>query len=213
MSLLFLLCTAVLLAFPWSSAAQRSASLKIVAFGDSLTSGHRLPGSQAYPAALEADLRASGIPATVINRGLNGDTTAGGVRRLDSVLAEGPHILIVAFGANDGLRGVPVKQVRENLEKIIERAQARGVQVVLVGMQALPLYGWQYTIDFHHVFAGLAKKYDVPLVPFMLNGVIGNPDMMGSDGVHPNAAGARVIASNILPEVRAVAQKLSVAAD
>ena len=176
--------------------------LKIVAFGDSLTSGHRLPRREAYPAQLEADLRAAGVPATVINHGVSGDTTAGGIRRLDAALDEQPQILIVAFGANDGLRGVPVPQVRTNLERIISTAQARGVSVLLCGMEALPLYGWQYTMDFHRLFPDIASKYNVLLVPFMLNGVLGNPDLMTSDGVHPNAAGARMIAENIFPYVK-----------
>jgi acyl-CoA thioesterase-1 len=145
------------------------------------------------------------VPATVINHGVSGDTSAGGVRRLDAALAEQPQILIVAFGANDGLRGVPVSQVRANLERIISIAQARGVAVLLCGMEALPLYGWQYTVDFHQLFPDVASKYNVPLVPFMLNGVLGNPDLMTSDGVHPNAAGARMIAENILPYVKELA--------
>ena len=176
--------------------------LKIVAFGDSLTSGHRLPRREAYPAQLEAELRADGVAATVINQGVSGDTSAGGVRRLEAALAERPQILIVAFGANDGLRGVPVPQVRANLERIVSTAQARGVSVLLCGMEALPLYGWQYTLDFHQLFPDIAAKYGVPLVPFMLNGVLGNPDLMGSDGVHPNAIGAKMIAANILPFVK-----------
>jgi acyl-CoA thioesterase-1 len=183
--------------------------LTIVAFGDSLTSGHRLPRREAYPAQLEADLRAAGVQATVINHGVSGDTTAGGVRRLDAALAEQPQILIVAFGANDGLRGVSVPQVRANLERIISTAQARGVSVLLCGMEALPLYGWQYTVDFHQLFPDVASKYDVPLVPFMLNGVLGNPDLMTSDGVHPNAAGARLIAQNVLPYVKEMVTRLS----
>lgn len=213
MSLLFLLLAVLLTAFPVSVSAGRSTPLTIVAFGDSLTSGHRLPDAQAYPAVLEASLKAAGIPARVVNHGVNGDTTAGGVRRLDDALDARPDILIVAFGANDGLRGVPVTQVRANLERIIERAQDEDVAVVLVGMEALPLYGWQYTIDFHNVFPELAAKYQVPLVPFMLNGVFGNPDLMARDGIHPNAQGARVIAGNIFPEVRALARKLVAAAD
>jgi acyl-CoA thioesterase-1 len=185
--------------------ATHSAPIKIVAFGDSLTSGHLLPKRDAYPAQLEAALRADGWSATVVNRGVSGETTAGGVRRLDAALADQPQILIVGFGANDGLRGVPVAQVRSNLEKIIATAQARGIAVLLCGMEALPLYGWQYTIDFHNLFPALAAKYQVPLVPFMLNGVIGNPDLMSSDGVHPNAAGAKMMAANILPYVEELA--------
>jgi acyl-CoA thioesterase-1 len=190
-----------------------ASELKVVAFGDSLTSGHRLPKTDAYPAILERALRDAGLPFSVVNHGINGDTTAGALRRLDAALAEHPHILIVAFGANDGLRGVPVKQVRANLEKVIERAQEDDVKVLLVGMEALPLYGWQYTIDFHHIFPDLAAKYGVPLVPFMLNGVLGNPDLMSPDGIHPNAAGARLIAGNIWAELRPLAQSLVASAD
>jgi acyl-CoA thioesterase-1 len=193
--------------------AVTSAPPKIVAFGDSLTSGHRLPRNDAYPAVLERQLREAGLPYTVINHGVSGDTTGGGVRRLERVLAEQPQILILAFGANDGLRGVPVAQVRSNLERIIERAHDQDIKVLLVGMEALPLYGWQYTVDFHNVFPDLAKKYDVPLVPFMLDGVLGNPDLMSPDGIHPNAAGAQTIAGNIWRALRPLAQSLLAAAD
>lgn len=185
-----------------------NAPLTIVAFGDSLTSGHRLPKRDAYPAQLEAQLRADGLTATVVNHGASGETSAGGVRRLEAALAEQPQILIVAFGANDGLRGVPVAQLRANLERIIGAAQARGIAVLLCGMEALPLYGWQYTVDFHNMFPAVAEKFQVPLVPFMLNGVLGNPDLMTSDGVHPNAAGARIIATNIRPYVEHIAESL-----
>jgi len=192
-----------------NSPSKTIAPLKIVAFGDSLTSGHRLPRRDAYPAQLEAGLQADGVIATVVNHGVSGETSAGGVRRLDAALAEQPDILIVAFGANDGLRGVPVPQMRANLERIIGAAQVRGISVLLCGMEALPIYGWQYTIDFHGVFPALAEKYHVPLVPFMLNGVLGNADLMSNDGVHPNAAGARVIAANIRPYVERMAQSVS----
>jgi acyl-CoA thioesterase-1 len=188
--------------------ASAPAPLTIVALGDSLTSGHRLTRAEAYPALLEAELSRAGFPVTVVNHGVNGDTTTGAARRLDAALAEHPQVLIVALGANDGLRGVPVAQVRTNLERIIEGAQARGVSVLLVGMEALPLYGWQYTIDFHHVFPDLSAKYVVPLVPFMLNGVLGNPDLMSADGIHPNAAGAATIAANILPHLRRLVTEL-----
>jgi acyl-CoA thioesterase-1 len=193
--------------------AKAVSPLKIVALGDSLTSGHRLPRGEAYPAVLQSALSEAGLPFSVVNHGVSGDTTAGALRRLDAALAEEPQILIVALGANDGLRGVPVTQVRDNLETIVSTAKARGISVLLVGMEALPLYGWQYTIDFHHVFPNLAAKYDVPLVPFMLNGVFGNPDLMSNDGVHPNAAGAKVIASNIWSYLRPLAESLAVAAE
>ena len=185
-----------------------SGPLKIVAFGDSLTSGHRLPKKDAYPAVLERTMHEAGLPFAVVNDGVSGDTTAGGIRRLDAALAEHPQIMIVAFGANDGLRGVPVTQVRANLERIISSAQAKGISVLLVGMEALPLYGWQYTIDFHNMYPALAGKFNVPLVPFMLNGVFGNPDLMSTDGVHPNAEGEKVIAANIWTYVRPMAESV-----
>ena len=194
-----------------AAALKAAAPLKIVALGDSLTSGHRLPRGEAYPAVLQGELRDAGLPFDVVNHGVSGDTTAGALRRLEAALAEEPQILIVALGANDGLRGVPVAQVRANLEAIVSTAKERGVTVLLVGMEALPLYGWQYTIDFHHVFPGIATKYGVPLVPFMLNGVLGNADLMSPDGVHPNAAGARIIAGNIWPYLRPLAESLVVA--
>lgn len=180
--------------------------LKIVAFGDSLTSGHGIGQKNAYPAVLGTRLADAGLPYTVVNDGVSGDTTARALRRLDTALDEHPQILILALGANDGLGGVPVPQMRKNLESIIEAAQGRGIKVVLCGMEALPLHGWQYTIDFHQVFPALAAKYDVPLVPFLLNGVIGDPSLMSPDGVHPNAAGAKVLADNIWPYLLPVAQ-------
>jgi acyl-CoA thioesterase-1 len=179
--------------------------LRIAALGDSLTSGHGIGRDRAYPALLEEALRDAGLPYAVSNHGVSGDTTAGGVRRLASALDEGPQILIVALGANDGLRGVPVVDVRRNLEQIIESAQERGVAVLLCGMEALPLYGWQYTLDFHRIYPELAAKYGIPLVPFLLNGVIGNRAMMQPDLVHPNAAGAQAIAANIWPYLQPMA--------
>jgi acyl-CoA thioesterase-1 len=186
-------------------AVPAAAPVRIVALGDSLTSGHRLPRSQAYPAVLERALKEEGISAVVVNHGVSGDTSSGGLRRLAAALDDRPDILVVALGVNDGLRGVPVAQVRRNLETIIETAQARGVKVVLCAMEALPLYGWQYTVDFHNLYTELADRYKVSLVPFVLIGLLGNPDLMSPDGIHPNAAGAKVIASTILPYVRPVA--------
>lgn len=176
--------------------------VRIVVLGDSLTSGHRLPRAEAYPALLEAALNDERIVATVVNHGVSGDTTAGGVRRLPAALAEQPDIMILALGVNDGLRGVPVAQVRRNLEAIIEGAQTAGVSVLLCAMEALPLHGWRYTVDFHNLYAALAAKYALPMVPFILWNVLGNPELMSSDGVHPNAAGARAMAATILPYLR-----------
>jgi acyl-CoA thioesterase-1 len=196
--------TAALAANSWRSADD----FTIVALGDSLTSGHGVGKSHSYPAVLEASLRAAGLPFAVMNHGVSGDTTAGGVRRVEAALAEDPRILIVALGANDGLRGVPVTSVRRNLEQIIEAAQARDVPVLLCGMDALPLYGWQYTVDFHNIYPELAKKYNVPLVPFLLAGVVANQQMLLPDMIHPNVAGAKAIAGNIWPYLQPLAAGL-----
>lgn len=199
---------------PPAAAGQAKAArgpLKVVALGDSLTSGHRLPRHQAYPAVLQESIAAAGLAIEVLNHGVNGDTTAGGLRRLESALDEDPHILIVALGANDGLRGIPVSQVRENLERIVTTALARGVDVLLLGMEALPIHGLQYTLDFHAIYPDLAAKHDIPLVPFMLSGVFGNPDLMSRDQIHPNAAGARAIAANVWTHLRPLVEsKLAV---
>ena len=194
-----------------AQSARAAEGLRIVALGDSLTSGHGLGRNHAYPAVLEASLREAGLPAAVVNHGVSGDTTAGGVRRLEAALADKPQILIVALGANDGLRGVPVATVRRNLEQIIGGAQARGISVLLCGMDALPLYGWQYTVDFHNLYPELAKKYGVPLVPFLLTGVVANQTMLLPDMIHPNIAGAKAIASNIWPYLQPLAAALAVA--
>jgi acyl-CoA thioesterase-1 len=193
-----LLLVALIAALPAEAAgAKPAAPLKIVAFGDSLTSGHRLPQKDAYPAVIQQKLNAAGLPFTIVNQGVSGDTTAGALRRLDRALELKPQIAVVELGVNDGLRGVPVPQIRANLEKIIAAFRENDVEVLLCGMEALPFNGWQYTIEFHRMYEELAAKYDVPLVPFVMNGVLGNPDLISDDGVHPNAAGARYIAGTI----------------
>ena len=206
---LLLLVFALIAAVPAEAAGSRSAApLKIVAFGDSLTSGHHLPRKDAYPAVLQSKLKGAGLSFTVVNQGVSGDTTAGALRRLDRALAEQPQILIVELGVNDGLRGVPIATVKANLERILAAAQAQNIQVLLCGMEALPLQGWQYTIAFHQMYEELAAKYNVPLVPFLMNGVLGNPDLISDDGVHPNAAGARYIAETIFEYVLPIARAI-----
>ena len=204
---LFLL--ALIAALPAEAASRPTTPLKIVAFGDSLTSGHRLPQKDAYPAVVQKRLKAAGLPFTIVNHGVSGDTTTRALRRLDSALAEKPQILILELGVNDGLRGVPVPQIKANLEKIIAAAQEQNAEVLLCGMEALPLNGWQYTIEFHQMYEELAMKYGVPLVPFLMNGVLGNPDLISDDGVHPNAAGARFIADTIWEYLEPMARKMA----
>jgi len=172
---------------------------KIVALGDSLTSGRGVDSVQAYPALLQKRLDAAGLDYTVVNAGVSGDTSSGAVRRFERALDGDVRVLVVALGANDGLRGVPVARLEENLSRIIETAQARGIAVLLCGMEALPIHGWDYSVAFHNAYRKLAARYNVPLVPFVLMNVIGNPELMQPDRAHPNAAGQRTIADNIWP--------------
>lgn len=198
---------ALVVALPAEAASRPAPPLRIVAFGDSLTSGHKLPQKDAYPAVIQRKLNTSGLPFTIYNEGVSGDTTTGALRRLDRALALQPSIAIVELGVNDGLRGLPVAQVRANLEKIITAFQQQRTQVLLCAMEALPFNGWQYTIAFHRMYEDLAAKFEVPLIPFVLNGVLGNPDLIADDGVHPNAAGARYIADTIWEYLEPMAKK------
>ena len=177
--------------------AGASGAPMVVALGDSLTAGPWLQSDETYPALL------------VINAGVSGQTSSEVRRRFDRAVVPGTEVLILAVGANDGLRGVPVETLRGNLEDMIQRAQQRGIHVLLVGMETPPTRGWNYTVAFHHVFPDLAAKYHLPLMPFLLSGVIGMQQYNRDDGVHPNAAGARLIADHMWaylePLLRAVA--------
>ena len=141
------------------------------------------------------------------NAGVSGDTTAGGLRRVESLLAGDVGVLVVALGANDGLRGIGVSTVEKNLSTIIELAQRHNVRVLLCGMETPPTHGWDYSVAFHYVFPRLAQQYAVPLVPFLLTGVALTPDMNGPDGIHPNAAGAQRIADTIWPYLEPLVQQ------
>jgi acyl-CoA thioesterase-1 len=170
---------------------------RVVVLGDSLAVS---PASQLnFTTELQARADAAGVRARIANASSWGDTTADGLRRLDEALAIDPQILVVALGANDGLRGVSLPAVERNLTGIIQRAQGRRIRVLLAGMEAPPVNGFDYSIQFHLLFPRLAAKHNIPLVPFLLAGVILNPDMNGPDGIHPNAAGARRIASTVWP--------------
>jgi acyl-CoA thioesterase I len=182
---------------------------EIVVLGDSLAVSPSRAGG--FPAELQKRLKAAGIDWTVVNAGVKGDKTAQGVRRLDTVLSRDARILIVELGVNDGLRGVAIAEVEKNLSTIIERAQRQGTRVLLCGMMVPPRYGWQYAIDFPRLFERLAARYDVPLVPFILQGVALNPDLNGPDGIHPNAAGARRIADTVWPFLEAMVRTTAAA--
>jgi acyl-CoA thioesterase-1 len=178
---------------------------RVVALGDSLTAGLGLPISAAYPALLEQRLKEAGIDFEVVNAGVSGDTSAGGLERLDWALQGDVRVLIVALGGNDGLRGLAPEQLEHNLAQIIERAQARGIPVILAGMEAPPNYGRDYIVAFHKVYPALARKYHVALVPFLLQGVAGSESLNQRDGIHPTAAGARIVADNIWAVLKPIA--------
>ena len=174
----------------------------IVAFGDSLTSGPGLRADQTYPALLQQRITSEGSDYRVINAGVSGDTSGAALLRFDAALVADTRIVIIAIGANDGLRGVPVATVERNIAAMIERAQSRGISVLLCQMEAPPIGGLSYTIEFHRLFTRLADRYRVPLVPFVLLGIIGNGDLDLDDSLHPNAAGHKVIADTIWPYLR-----------
>lgn len=170
---------------------------RIVFLGDSLTAGYGLAREQSVPSLIAARLAGLGLDYEVVNAGVSGDTSAGGLSRLDWSLDGPVRVLVVELGANDGLRGLPVAAMRENLDTIIRRARGRGIQVVLTGMEAPPNYGQAYTDEFRAVFRDLAAKHDVSFVPFYLEGVAGNPRLNLADGIHPNPEGARIVEQTI----------------
>lgn len=180
-----------------ASAPAPAARPRIVFLGDSLTAGLGLPASQAFPSIIEETLRAAGFDAQVVNAGISGDTAAGGRRRLDWALDGDVRVLVLALGANDGLRGNPVKAMQADLQAIIRHAKARGITVLLLGMEAPPNFGPEYTADFRRAFRDVADDEDVAFVPFFLDGVAGLPELNQGDGLHPNAAGARRMAGTV----------------
>jgi len=174
----------------------------IVAFGDSLTAGLGVPADQAYPAVLAAKLKADGYPYRVVNAGVSGDTTAGGLRRLDWALRLAPQIVIVELGTNDALRGQDLATVRANLDQIVGRFQAAGARVLIAGMKLPPNYGLRYTTEFQKMYEEVAKQRRAALMPFFLDGVGGDPRLNQPDGIHPTAEGYRIIVDRLWPYLR-----------
>lgn len=170
---------------------------RIVALGDSLTAGLGLLEQEAYPAVLQRKIDEAGYEFEVVNAGLSGDTSAGGVRRLDWALEGDVRVLIVAFGGNDGLRGLPVAQMKENLSTIIARARERGIVVILAGMEAPPNFGQEYASAFRQSFRDVALKERVLFIPFLLKDVAGRGELNQRDGIHPNVQGAQVMAETV----------------
>ena len=155
---------------------------------------------------LIAGLDAAGLDFEIVNAGVSGDTSAGGLARLDWALDGDVRILIVALGGNDGLRGLPAEELQSNLAQIIEKAQSRGITVILAGMEAPPNYGRDYIVSFHTIYPALAAKYHVALVPFLLQGVAGDDTLNQRDGIHPTAAGARIVADNVWTVLKPLAE-------
>ena len=181
----------------------------VAALGDSLTAGFGVAADEAWPARVEARLRAEGYAYRVVNAGVSGDTSAGGLRRLDWVLRAAPEVVIVALGANDGLRGQDPKALRENLDLIVRRLRQAGARVLLAGMRVPPNYGAAYTREFAAVFPDVARRHGAALMPFLLDGVAADPRLNQPDGLHPTAAGHQAIADRLWPHLRPLLRRVS----
>ena len=182
-----------LIVFSFSAMAET-----ILFLGDSLTEGYQLLKEEAYPAIIERKLQNSHKGIKVINGGVSGATSASGLKRMDWYLKAKPDIMVLALGANDGLRGMKVEQTEKNLATVIEKAQERGITVILAGMKMPTNMGEPYRTNFENVFPKLAKKYSLKLIPFILDGVGGQPELNLPDGIHPNPKGHEVMARNVL---------------
>ena len=198
---LSIVSVAALLLAPLHKIAAEPRPAVIVALGDSLAAGLGLPQDQAFPAQLEAVLKARGHDVRVINAGVSGDTASAALKRLDWALPEDASAVIVELGGNDALQGIPPEGTKQALEAILRKLQARGLPVLLAGMEAPRNMGNDYVEEFRAIYADLAKRYDVIFYPFFLEGAALNDGMMQGDGIHPNAAGVAAIVDNIMPKV------------
>ncbi len=168
--------------------------LVVLALGDSLTAGFGVQEEESFPSRLQLKINQFNLGYKVINAGVSGDTTAGGVRRIEWLMKHKPNIVILALGANDGLRGLSIKEMRTNLETMIRISHDNNAKVLLAGMKALPNYGEDYQVEFEAVYFDLAKKYDLILLPFLLEGVAGVREYTRPDGLHPTASGYEIVA-------------------
>lgn len=174
----------------------------IVCFGDSITAGYGLEYEESYPADLQGDLDRLGYRYRVVNAGISGETTKDGLARVDRVIAMKPAIVVVEFGGNDGLRGIPISQSRANLDEILSQLRTSGISLALAGITLPPQYGPEYIQQFNETYALLAKKYRVPMIPFVLQHAYGTTGDIQRDGIHPTAEGAKVVAQNVLKLIR-----------
>lgn len=194
-----LICCLVL-----SVPAQAAEPLKILMLGDSLTAGYGLVKGQSIPEQLEKALNQAGLNVAIINGGVSGDTTAGGVARFDWAVAGDPKAIIIELGANDGLRGLDPKQTYANLDALITKAKDRGMAVLLTGMLAPPNLGSEYGEEFNRIYPDLAEKHAIALYPFFLEGVVGDPALNQDDAIHPNEQGVAIVVQNLVPSVKAL---------
>lgn len=183
---------------PTASAKVADKRPVIVAFGDSLSAGFGADPGQSYPDFVQKELDKGGYSYRVVNAGISGDTTTDGLERIRTVTDLQPAVAILEFGGNDGLRGLPVTTTRANLEHMILALRKAGASIVLAGMTLPPNYGTEYIRSFEAVYTTLAKQYHLPLIPFLLRGVGGNPALMQHDGIHPNGEGNRIVAKNVM---------------
>jgi acyl-CoA thioesterase-1 len=201
--LLFVGCVAVALGLiEFAGAAQLSTHTDtrpvIVAFGDSLSAGYGAEPGKSFPDFLQNDLDAAGLKWLVLNEGVSGNTTTDGLDRINRVIRRKPRITILEFGGNDGLRGLPLETTRANLEKMIQMLEASGSKVLLAGMTLPPNYGGDYITSFGEIYVDLAKKYNVPRIPFLLSEVALRPGLMQQDGIHPTAQGNQIVAQTVM---------------
>jgi acyl-CoA thioesterase-1 len=179
----------------------------IACFGDSLTEGLGLDPGQGFPDLLQRELDSRGYPYRVVNLGVSGNTTQDGLARIGMVLAEKPAVVVLEFGANDGLRGQPLPNIQGNLAQMIEILQKAGARVLLAGITLPPNYGVEYIHGFDAMYRGLAASYKLPLIPFLLAGVAGNPKLMQRDGMHPNAGGTRIVTATVWRALEPILQR------
>jgi acyl-CoA thioesterase-1 len=182
---------------------------RIVILGDSLTAGYGLLESQAYPTLLQQHIDSDGYEFEIVNAGVSGDTTAGGLRRLDWALEGNVRVLIVALGGNDGLRGLGVPEMKQNLTTIVQRAKEKGIAVILAGMEAPPNFGQEYATAFRQAFRDVALKERVLFIPFLLQNVAGHSELNQGDGIHPNVQGAAVVANTVWNALRPMLDQMA----
>jgi acyl-CoA thioesterase-1 len=189
--------------------AEATKPVKLVVLGDSLSAGLGLPAQEAFPTRLQKSLQAKGIAIDMTNAGVSGDTTSGGRDRLDWSVPDGTDGVIIELGANDALRGIDPDLTRTALTDIVQRLKARKIPLMLCGMLAPPNYGAEYAARFNSIYPDLAKKFDVPLYPFFLDGVAADARLNQADGIHPTAEGVDIIVGNIMPTVEAFLRNIS----